>query len=713
VVATLAAWQLAACGSSSSNPSDGAAHDGPNDGQGALDAAPDRELDGPSDAGEVMGAADAGLDLADAGARPDTADASDAADAGHDLPDAGTSTDVAPASDAGGGADAPADAGPLLPWSAIRPCSVFTNSFNTTAALAPDASTFTLGGGAPGLFDATSGAPVGVPLPGLFGPAVSVAYSPDGHLLAAGSPGGALQSTAGDLVVAWRVPGGSVAWRLSLSPGVTQVAFSPDSTRLAVASNDGTVRLVNAATGAIVSTYAEHTSPVLSVTFSLDGTLVASGSTVASPSGNAEARVWRVSDLHTTTTVTAKQPIMGLAFSPDGAQLLAAVGGSNGDIRWRLSDGATLPPTGGFNGAVAFAPDGQSFFEGQALYRTSDGVLLLQSPVAGAAQAAAYTTDGARIFELSAANHSVFWTLDANTQKDVTPPLPAPVTPQGSVSPDGTRLVMGEHAYELGTGATVTTYMSGTYGDDSPNAVSPDGTLIAFGAGAGIDLVPAAGGAALGTLSGHAPRTDALSFSPDGTMLASGGDDHRARIWNVATRSLVRTLGSVTTGHTGSVIEVSWSPDGLSLVSTGGQNDAQSIVWRVSDGTILHTFTGTTGAVFSPSAAAPALLVNTNAVTTDGGFNETGVSTLANATTFATLRTFTAHRSGINSLPGFSADGALVATPNNVETPIWSAADATIVARPPYPNGVNGSAVFAQDGVVIFGSLSAVYWCRH
>jgi WD40 repeat protein len=56
------------------------------------------------------------------------------------------------------------------------------------------------------------------------------------------------------------------------------VAFSPDSSLLASASNDETVRLWNAGTGQEVQKLEGHTRSVNAVAFSPDGSLLASAS---------------------------------------------------------------------------------------------------------------------------------------------------------------------------------------------------------------------------------------------------------------------------------------------------------------------------------------------------------------------------------------------------------------------------------------------------
>jgi uncharacterized caspase-like protein len=136
---------------------------------------------------------------------------------------------------------------------------------------------------------------------------------------------------------------------------VLSVAFSPDGRLLATSSQDKTTRLWEPATGECLRTLTRHTGYIFRVAFSPVGQLLATAS------GDETVRLWDPATgdcLRTLSTVYT--PIWGLAFSPDG-QLLATCGG--GKVRlWDLATSDCLPMSASIyppTFSAAFSPDGK------------------------------------------------------------------------------------------------------------------------------------------------------------------------------------------------------------------------------------------------------------------------------------------------------------------------------------------------------------------
>jgi WD40 repeat protein len=76
--------------------------------------------------------------------------------------------------------------------------------------------------------------------------------------------------------------------------------------------------------------------------------------------------------------------------------------------------------------------------------------------------------------------------------------------------------------------------------------------------------------------AGHTGTVDAVAVSPDGSTVASGGDDRTIEIWDKRTGNVLHTL----VGHTDRVLDIAFSPDGTRLVSVG--EDDRMIIWDVA-----------------------------------------------------------------------------------------------------------------------------------
>ncbi len=89
------------------------------------------------------------------------------------------------------------------------------------------------------------------------------------------------------------------------------------------------------------------------------------------------------------------------------------------------------------------------------------------------------------------------------------------------------------------------------------------------------------------TLYGHGDQVVDLVFSPDGSQLASvGGYDRTVLIWEVQTGRLLRQLH----GHTAAVLCCRYSPDGK-ILATGGEGE--TLLWDTVSGELVRSLAGT------------------------------------------------------------------------------------------------------------------------
>jgi WD40 repeat protein len=144
------------------------------------------------------------------------------------------------------------------------------------------------------------------------------------------------------------------------------VAYSPDGTRIASASMDGTVKLWESATGRERFTFTGHGGTVLAVRFSPDGRRVASAGL------DQAVKVWdpATGRLFLSLDCASADGALGLkggmlAFSPDGRRIAGCSGSgsiSPGEVRvWDAATGQRLLTLRGHSNhvnAVAYSPDG-------------------------------------------------------------------------------------------------------------------------------------------------------------------------------------------------------------------------------------------------------------------------------------------------------------------------------------------------------------------
>ena len=114
---------------------------------------------------------------------------------------------------------------------------------------------------------------------------------------------------------------------------------------------------------------------------------------------------------------------------------------------------------------------------------------------------------------------------------------------------------------------------------------SPDGTKVASGSYPEVKLWDVTSGECLQTLEGILMLWRVCRF-PDGTKVASGSNDKTVKLWDVTSGECLQTLE----GHSADLTSVSFSPDGTKVAS--GSQDKTVKLWDATSGELLQTLEG-------------------------------------------------------------------------------------------------------------------------
>ena len=272
----------------------------------------------------------------------------------------------------------------------------------------------------------------------------SVAFSPDGALLAAGATSKHPQSEA--TVVLWDVETReSVATLDGHTIGLPSVAFSPDGTLASGTWLDG-VKLWDVGTRKRIGTL-RGGPPVV---FSRDGTLLASQEYRQSNT----VTLWDVRTRKLLASLKGHtEQINAVAFSPDGTLLVSGSGhNASEDHTVRLWDVAsrkllaTLEVSGAFNGvrSVAFSPDGTTLAWGASAVTLWDVASRREIATLEGKEPVMFSPDGATLaFEASGIGGTIkLWDV-ASWQEIITLPGASLDVSSISLSPDRTILAAG------------------------------------------------------------------------------------------------------------------------------------------------------------------------------------------------------------------------------------------------------------------------------
>jgi WD40 repeat protein/serine/threonine protein kinase len=374
---------------------------------------------------------------------------------------------------------------------------------------------------------------------------------------------------------------------------VNSVAYSPDGTILASGSSDHTVKLWNPNTGELIATCAGHAGAVTSVAFAPSGKLFVSAGT---------DRLVQLRDVQTHQIVlTIKDHTSCAAISDrflaltNGGDRLDNNGGTVELWNYATSQlAATLPASGN---RAAFSPDGRTLAtaNGQGMIRlwNVDDQRPLKSFPSEGVFSLAFSRDGSTLAWGTNSGDIGIWQL-ANDQPTILSKAGGRVL-SVSFSPDGQTLATAHQSHEISlwdvsSGQMLRT-LHGHGGEVWSVAFSPDGRSLASGSfDDTVMLWNASGTAEKDTISNvEIPQWDRVGrpvFSPDGSKLAAAAVGGGVVIWEAANGQI--TIKPAIEGR-----PTTFSPDGKSLFT---RDAALKLLreWDVSTQTLLASTAITT-----------------------------------------------------------------------------------------------------------------------
>jgi WD40 repeat protein len=516
----------------------------------------------------------------------------------------------------------------------------------------------------------------------------SIAFNPDGTLLATGDAKGSISL--------WRLADyQQVATFSGHTYCVRAIAFSPSGHLLASTSDDDTVRLWDVSSGNCLKILDEQIVEAVGVAFSPNGQFLASAS------HNCTIKLWDVETGQCLRVLQAHRFVRSLSFSPN-SKILASSAGRAIKL-WEVETGELLKTLEGHTdqvASVAFSLKDQRLASGSwdktiRLWEVNTGECL--NVLQGHHDwvfFVAFSPDGELLASGSGDKTVKLWQINIGQCLETLRGHRNFVR-SGTFSPDGQIIACGGEGEEVKLWSVKTrqclkTLLGYQSWVDSV-VISPDNQTLVAGYGDGmVRFWSLNTGQCLKSLQGHTDRVSAVVISSDGQIIASGSVDHTIRLWDATTGECFKVLQ----GHTDGINSLAFSPDSQLLASGAGLDPAVRL-WDARTGQCLKTFEGHTNWIravtFSPDgqklAVGSELLV-----------------ILWDVNTGHCLKKLESHQKWGSGVI-FSPDGQSLITYGD-QIKVWDASTGQLVNTISDHAHWVGSAVLSSNGQVLFGNES-------